>query len=86
MSADCLGPHTPLEAEWADVWRAQWVASLSGLDPPSWEGVGLHLSMLGRHVVPRQLRMSREAFFTTVEGSRCVYDSVGEGRGGGGAK
>lgn len=72
MSADTLGPHSPLEPDWQTHWRDAWVSSLSSVQPPSWEAVALHLSMMGRHVVPRQMRMSREAFLTTVEGSRWV--------------
>lgn len=72
MTADSLAPHSPLEPDWQRLWQQQWRDSLSGVKPPSWEGVALHLSMMGRHVLPRQLRMSREAFLTTVEGSRWV--------------
>jgi hypothetical protein len=76
MSAASLAPHNPLEPDWQRLWQQQWRDSLAGVKPPSWEGVALHMSMVGRHVLPRQLRMSREAFFTTVEGSRWVGRQV----------
>lgn len=70
MSSPSLDPHSPLEPDWHSTWKQAWRDSLASCQPPSWEAVGLHLSMMGRHVVPRPLSMSREAFFTTVEGSR----------------
>jgi hypothetical protein len=76
MSSSSLGPHSPLEPDWASAWQQQWRDSLAACEPASWEAVALHLSMLGRHVVPRPLRMSREAFFTTVEGSRWVFKGL----------
>jgi hypothetical protein len=84
MSSSSLGPHSPLEADWTSAWQQQWRDSLAACQPASWEAVALHLSMLGRHVVPRPLRMSREAFFTTVEGSRWVLGPLSVGCKGGG--
>jgi len=72
MSSSSLDPHGPLDGDWHNTWQQQWRGSLQRCQPPSWEAMALHLSMVGRHVVPRAFRMSRDAFLRAVEGSRWV--------------
>lgn len=70
MSSSSLDPHGPLDGDWHKTWQQQWRDSLQRCQPPSWEAMALHLSMVGRHVVPRPFKMSRDAFLRAVEGSR----------------